>query len=106
MSASLRLRNGSLHIDATTFAQHLGDRESVALLRRETDLFVVPLRDSNFGGYLCKRRTAAGDRVIHAADFFREHGYDDGPERTFAADWRADVAAFVIPGFFTSDGRA
>ena len=29
------------------------------------------------GGYLLKFRNRAGDRVVHAPDFFREHGIDE-----------------------------
>ena len=101
MNARFGVRDGSLYIDAATFEAHLRGREAVTLIRRDADLFVVPLLDSTLGGYLCKRRTAAGDRVIHAADFFRDNGFADDPgDHVFDAMWREDVAAFVVPQFF------
>ncbi len=100
MSARIALRGGSLYVDAATFARFLPEREAVTLFRRDDDLYVVPLLDSALGGFLCKRRTAAGDRVVHAEDFFRENGLDDRGERLLDATWREDVAALVVPGVF------
>lgn len=98
--ACVSLRAGSVYFDAATFERFLPERDAVTLVRRDDDLYIVPLLDSALGGYLCKRRTAAGDRVVHAEEFFREHGLDDASEHVLAADWRADVAALVIPGAF------
>lgn len=98
--ACVSLRAGSIYFDAATFDRFLPERDAVTLVRRDDDLFIVPLVDSALGGYLCKRRTAVGDRVVHAEEFFRGHGLVDSSERVLAADWRVDVAAFVVPGVF------
>ena len=100
MNAVVRLRAGSLYVDAATFERFLARREAVTLVRRDDDLYIVPLVDSALGGFLCKRRTAAGDRVVHAEDFFREHGLDDTRDRSLEATWRPDVAALVVAGAF------
>jgi hypothetical protein len=100
VSARVHLRGGSLYVDAATFERYLGQREAVTLVRRDDDLYIVPLLDSALGGFLCKRRTAAGDRVVHAEEFFREHGVDDADERDLDAMWRAEVAALVVAGAF------
>lgn len=100
MGACVSLRGGSIYFDAATFDRLLCERDAVTLVRRDDDLYIVPLVDSALGGYLCKRRTAAGDRVVHAEAFFREHGFDDSFERDFDAVWRADVAAVVVASAF------
>jgi len=100
MTAHVRVRAGRLYIDAATFARFLDERSAVTLVRRANDLYIVPLLDSTFGGYLCKHRTLAGDRVVDAEDFFRDHGFDEAREHHFEAAWRADVAALVVPGAF------
>ena len=100
MIAQVGLRGGSLYLDAATFDRFLSAREAVTLVRRDDDLYIIPLEDSALGGYLCKRRTAAGDRVVHAEDFFREQGLDATQDRTFDVAWREDVAALVITGAF------
>lgn len=96
----MHLRRGSLYVDAATFNCYLAERDAVTLFRRDDDLYIIPLKDSALGGYLCKRRTAAGDRVVHAEEFFREHGLDEPRERALDATWQADVAALVISGVF------
>ncbi len=43
-------------------------------------MLVLPVRYAASGGYVLKIRNAAGDRVVDAGDFFRDHGLDDGAE--------------------------
>jgi hypothetical protein len=101
LNPALQIRSGSLYIDAATFARSFGAREAVALLRRDEDFWIVPLASAVSGGYLCKRRTAAGDRVIHADDFFREQGLGAAENALeIEAMWNADAGAFVVPAFF------
>jgi len=100
VSATVALRDGSVYLDVATFERFLGTRDAVTLLRQGGDLYIVPLLDSTLGGYLCKRRTAAGDRVVHATEFFRDHGLEVPATRRYAATWRDDVAALVVPGVF------
>ncbi len=99
MSAQVRLRAGRLYLDAATSLTYLPQREAVTLFRRDDDLFIIPLQ-SAAGGYLLKMRTAAGDRVIDAEDFFREHGLDDSRERPLDVVWSAQAAALVASGAF------
>jgi len=100
MKAQVRIQAGRLYIDAATFTHFLDQRSAVTLVRRANDLYIVPLLDSTFGGYLCKHRTLAGDRVVDAEDFFRDHGFDDTSEHHFEAAWRPDVAALVVTEAF------
>jgi hypothetical protein len=102
VNAVVRLRRGSLYVDASTFDRYLSEREAVTLVRRDDDLYIVPLEDSALGGFLCKRRTAAGDRVVHAEEFFRDNGVDEARERVLEGTWRSDVAALVLAGVFGS----
>ena len=96
----MRLRAGRLYLDAATTEAFLPQREAVTLFRRDDDLLIIPLQ-SAAGGYLLKKRTAAGDRVVDAEDFFREHGLDDARERPLDVVWSAQAAALVASGAFS-----
>jgi len=48
------------------------------------------------GGVLLKQRTAAGDRVVDAAEFLRAQGWDDEGEHTCPAEWDSGLGALVI----------
>ncbi len=56
--------------------------ETVILLRRGQDLCILPVKHAAAGGYLLKLRNKVGDRVVHAPDFFREHGIDENDQRS------------------------
>ena len=43
---------------------------------------ILPVRHAAAGGYVLKLRNSAGDRVVHAPDFFREHHIDEASEAT------------------------
>jgi hypothetical protein len=72
----------------------------VILLRRDRDLCILPVRHAAAGGYLLKLRNKAGDRVVHAPDFFREHGIDDNIELELSAVWSRESAALIAAGAF------
>ncbi|MEM9728141.1 MAG: hypothetical protein AAF997_06115, partial [Myxococcota bacterium] len=63
-------------------------------------LLVMPVRHAASGGYLLKLRNAAGDRVVNAMDFFREHGVRGDDERTLKAEWSRQHAALRAEGAF------
>ncbi len=100
MTAGLRLRGGRIYLDAATSDTFFPQREAVTLYRRDDDLYIIPLQDSAYGGFLLKIRTSAGDRVVDAEEFFREHGLDGTAERALVATWRADSAALIVRGLF------
>lgn len=99
----LRLHRNHLYIEANVFEAHFANVQSVALLRKEKDLLILPLATGESGGFYIKQVNARGDRAIHAADFFRLNGIDENNVQELAA-WPAPLmAGFVIKGLFQSE---
>jgi len=72
----VELRDGRLHVPASTYAQALAGHPAVALLAREDGWWLIPLK-GGAGGLQLKMRTAGGDRVVEAREFFRAQGVED-----------------------------
>ena len=77
-TAQVGLRQRRLYIARSVYDAHFCGGSTAILLHKENDLLVLPVRHTASGGYVLKIRNAAGDRVIDAGDFFRDHGLEDG----------------------------
>ena len=99
-SATIVLRRGSLDLSAQTSARYFSGLASVILLRRCDDLWIMPVRHAAGGGYLLKIRNAAGDRVVNAADFFRQHGVNEEEERVLGVAWCSELAGLRARSVF------
>ncbi|MCC6142081.1 MAG: hydrogenase maturation protease [Nitrospira sp.] len=93
--ARMTVRQGSIFIDASTYARYFLGLECIVLLRQEHTLMLLPVRHAAAGGLLMKVRNAQGDRVIHAQEFFRGQGIDDDREWTGSLQWNEQRAALV-----------
>jgi hypothetical protein len=102
MSATcvVTVRRGALYFTRDIYERYFNTLDNVVLLRDGRDLIVLPVRHQAAGGYVIKVRTAAGDRAVQAADFFRDNGIDDHTEMTLPAAWSDARAALVAPGAF------
>jgi hypothetical protein len=98
--APVSFRGGRLYLSADACARHFPGSQSVALLRRDGDLLVLPVRQAAAGGYILKQRNGAGDRVVDAPDFFRGEGVADTLVWCEAADWSEADAALALLNFF------
>lgn len=78
--AEVKLRQRRVYIPRAIYEAHFAGSGGVVLLRKDDDLLVLPVRHAASGGYVLKIRNAAGDRVIDAGDFFRDHGLPDSAE--------------------------
>lgn len=97
--ASAGVCAGTLHLSHEACARYLPDAQSVALLHRDGRVLVLPLTRESGGGLLLKLRNARGDRVVHAQEFFRNHGYaEDFTMRRVAMHWDESSAALVLTG--------
>lgn len=94
------LRRGALHFSRDVYERFFNALDNVVLLRDGQDLMILPVRQASAGGYVIKLRTAAGDRTVQGADFFREHGVGDDVEMTLPAEWSDERAALVVAAFF------
>jgi len=98
--ATLTLKRGSLYLSCAIYDRYFAGLETIVLIRRDHDLLVLPVRHAAAGGYLLKLRNGAGDRVVNAPDFFREHGLDDEAQREFVVAWDSQRAALVARDAF------
>ncbi|ACK52641.1 conserved hypothetical protein [Methylocella silvestris BL2] len=99
----VQLRRGGLYLSSALCAKFFPGLETVILLRRDRDLLILPVRHAAAGGYLLKLRNSAGDRVVFAPDFFREHGFEDHVACEFAVDWDPEVAALTVRNAFPAN---
>ena len=100
---SVQVRRGGLYLSSAVCERYFAGLDTVILLRREHDLVVLPVRHAAAGGYLLKRRNGAGDRVVFAPDFFREHGVSDEFDCEFPVEWDDEKAALVAKGAFSAN---
>ena len=94
------VRRGALYFSRETYERFFNTLDNVVLLRDGNDLVVLPVRHQAAGGYVIKLRTAAGDRAVQAADFFRDNGIEDQVEMTLPATWSETRAALIAPQAF------
>jgi hydrogenase maturation protease len=85
-------RDGYLRLDADLAARHFPADAAVAI-RRDADLWLIPLRGPESGGLLLKQRTAGGDRCV----LVREALEDSTPVGERAAFWDDANRALRIP---------
>lgn len=97
--ASAGVAAGNLHLSREACERWLNGIETVALLSRDAQVLIVPLTRESGGGLLLKVRNARGDRVIHAQEFFRTHGFaEDFAAHRVAMRWDESAAALVLSG--------
>lgn len=91
----IAIRRGSIYVDAGVYATYFRGLESIILLRQDEKLLLLPVRHAAAGGLLLKIRNPHGDRVVHAHEFLRNQGIDEGQEWTLPVQWDARSAALV-----------
>jgi hypothetical protein len=99
-ASTITLKRGSLYFGSEVHNRFFSGLEAIILLRRGDDLAILPVRHAAAGGYVLKRRNSAGDRIVHAPDFFREHGIDDQVERELAVSWSTAASELTAEGVF------
>lgn len=90
------IKDGSVYLSGDVCARFFDGLDSVILLRRDEDLCILPVRHAAAGGYLLKLRNRAGDRVVHAPDFFRENRFAARTQTEFSAEWSSTDGALII----------
>lgn len=98
--ATVTLRRGALYLSCEIYGRYFAGLEAVILLRRDRDLCILPVRHAAAGGYLLKLRNKLGDRVVHAPDFFREHGVDEDIALQLSVVWSTEHGALVAADAF------
>lgn len=98
--ATITLKSGALYMTCDIYDRYFAGLETVILLRRDNDLCILPVRHAAAGGYLLKLRNKAGDRVVHAPDFFREYGVDEATILNLSVVWSSERGALVAADTF------
>ena len=94
------VRRGALHFSDDVYCRYFSGLDNVVMLRDGADLLVLPVRQQAAGGYVIKLRTRAGDRLVSAADFFRDNGLEDDVELTLPAQWDDKRMALIAENAF------
>jgi hypothetical protein len=99
-ASAVSLKRGALYLSHDVYDRYFAGLETVILLRRDRDLCILPVKHAAAGGYLLKLRNRAGDRVVYAPDFFREHGIDESIALELSVVWSSERGALVAAGAF------
>lgn len=92
----VELRAGRLYVPVATYERALVGYPAVALLARDDAWWLIPLK-GGAGGLQLKLRTARGDRVVEAQEFFRAQGLEDTHEpRTLELEFEPSRGAFRL----------
>lgn len=75
-TVQVEVKRGSIRLSKDVYERYFHSKEGVLLMERAGRLCLVPV-DPMAGGLLVKQRNLAGDRVIHAAEFLQEHGFQE-----------------------------
>lgn len=99
MTHSVSIGAGCLRVPREIYELYLGGAESAALVVRDGQVLLLPLRGPVAGGLLLKQRNLRGDRVLLATDFLADLGLDRfAAEREYAVRWLAGAGALLIDG--------
>ena len=100
---AVRIASGSLYLSRELCDLYLPNIGAIALLNRDSGVFLLPLPSASAGGMLLKIRNAHGDRVAHALEFLRVLGIDaDTPELSFEVRWIPEIAGLLLAGLDAS----
>lgn len=89
------LKDGNLYLDSDLYETYFKSIDSVVLLRKEDEFLLMPVQQAG-GGLLLKILNAKGDRVVHAVEFFQNHGIDVSEHQVLDIEWNPDYAALAF----------
>ena len=97
MSNAVTLRQGNIYLHADFYAKYFSGLNSVAILKHEQGVILMPLQNDSGGGLLLKIMNAKGDRVIHAREALESFGVDEAKEYCIDAVWITEMAGLYLP---------
>ncbi len=99
----ITIARGNIYVPLEVCETYFKDIECVALMPHEEGVLIVPLIQQSAGGLLLKIKNLRGDRVVHAQEFWRQHGYvEDFAERAYTVRWSSERAALLLIGTLLS----
>ena len=97
MTHTVSIGAGRVLVPHNTYELYLGGAASAALIERDGQILLLPLRGPVAGGMLLKQRNLRGDRVMQATDFLSQLGIDPfAAEVEFKVCWVAESGALLI----------
>ena len=95
----ITIARGNIYLPLEVYEVYFRNMECVALMPHEGGVLLIPLIQQSAGGMLLKVRNLRGDRVIHAQEFWRNHGYaEEFDEQVYVVSWISDRAALLVQG--------
>jgi len=89
------LKNGNLYLDSELYETYFSAINSVVLLKKDATFLLMPVQQAG-GGLLFKIKNAKGDRIVHAIEFFQQHGIEVEEEKVLDVEWSAELAALTF----------
>jgi len=89
------LKNGNLYLDSALYETYFSAINSVVLLKKDDIFMLMPVQQAG-GGLLFKIKNAKGDRIVHAIEFFQQHGIEAEEEKVLDVEWSAELAALTF----------
>jgi hypothetical protein len=100
------IANGNIYVSLEVYETYFRSVEAVALLADDAGILILPLIESSAGGILMKMKNLRGDRVIHAQEFIRRHGYLESNENyTYSIQWSTERAGLLIQNVNIAESR-
>jgi hypothetical protein len=101
---TISIGGGRVLVPCETYEQYLGGAAAAALLERDGQVFLMPLRGPVAGGSLLKQKNLRGDRVMAAADFLGNRGIEPfAGDRNYVVRWVTEAGALLIEGMGRRD---
>ncbi len=94
--SQLYFRHGDLCIDSELYETYFQKVQSVALLKKDNQFFILPIQQAG-GGLLAKIRNSQGDRVVHAMEFFQRHNVDIDQDVMVDVSWCPALSGLSFP---------
>jgi len=83
----IKIARGNVYLPVQTYNTYLKNIEAVALLPHEEGFLIFPLIRESAGGVLIKIKNLAGDRIIHAQEFFRNNSIPESFDEIVCDAW-------------------
>lgn len=98
----LTVVHGTLLFPGADYENVFGRARTVALMRQDADLLILPIHQAVFGGHLVTPRNVAGKQAVDAVEFFQQQQLDSEHELRVCAHWNPERSALCVRGLFAS----
>ncbi|MEO0423209.1 MAG: hypothetical protein AAF184_12780 [Pseudomonadota bacterium] len=90
------LQGGNIYLSAEVYSRYLAGLSAVALLERDGELVLLPVRQEGAGGSMIKVVNKRGDRVIPAREYLASCGIPEDARVLKRCRWDDELAALRL----------